>query len=399
MDKPDFTDIFGRLLEEVRAGYTVPPFLGYSDTRFYTDEAWFQKERAALFNDKPILVGHVSMIPNPGDVITHDLLDTPIMVVRGKDGVVRAFLNVCRHRGVRLVNTEETCNKTSFVCPYHNWVYNLQGDLTHIPLQEEGFPTLDASCHNLKALPMGISQGLIFVCPNPEGSVDIERHMGMLETDFANFKMADHVFFRQSVKHLKTNWKLLVEAFQDSYHVQRLHRKTVAPGFLDAVALSERSGDHILAVVARTEFEEALELPKEQWNLRRHASCAMYLFPNVEIIVHPDYISYLAFFPTAVDETTVVHACFIEEEPKDEKAAAHWERAFDIIENGVFGPEDYFVCEQAQIGLKSGANTHFTMGAYESGVAQFHEILNEHVGEFNHRRPVQLKSVGGGQKT
>lgn len=393
MKKPGFRDIFGRLLEEVRAGYAAPPFLGYSDTRFYTDQAWFEKERTSLFGDKPILVGHLSMVPNPGDVFTHDHLGTPIMVVRGKDGAVRAFLNVCRHRGVRLVNTEETSNKTSFVCPYHNWVYDLQGDLTHIPLKQESFPTVDPACHNLRKLPLGVCQGLIFVCPDPDGALDMDQHLGMLEADFAAFNMADHVFYRQSTRRLKTNWKLLVEAFQDSYHVKRLHRNTVAPGFLDAVARSERSGNHILAVVARNEFDQALELPREQWDLRRHVSCAMYLFPNIEIVVHPDYISYLAFFPTAVDETVVVHACFIEEEPKDEKAAAHWERAFDIIENGVFGPEDYFVCEQAQIGMSSGANTHLTIGAHESGVAEFHKILVDHMGAFNHRRPVHLKSA------
>jgi Rieske 2Fe-2S family protein len=393
MKEPGFTDIFGRLLEEVRDGYSPQPYLGYSDTRFYTDSNWFDKERTALFKDKPILVGHLSMLPKSGDVFTHDHLGTPMMVVKGKDNTVRAFLNVCRHRGVRLVNTDETSNQTSFVCPYHNWVYDLQGDLTHIPLKEESFPTLDPNCHNLRELPLGICEGLIFVCPDPEGSLDMEQHMGMIKSDYATFKMADHVFFRQSTRRLKTNWKLLVEAFQDGYHIKRLHRNTVAPGFLDAVARSERSGDHLLAVIARNEFFEALDLPAEQWDLRRHASCAMYLFPNVEVIVHPDYISYLAFFPTAVDETVVVHACFIEEEPKDEKAVAHWERAFDIIENGVFGPEDYFVCEQAQIGMSSGANTHLTMGAHESGVADFHKILADHMGAFDHQEPAHLKSV------
>ena len=393
MTKPGFTDIFGRLLEQVRDGYRPEPFLGYSNTRFYTDSEWFEKERSALFKNKPILVGHLSMLSKPGDVFTHDHLGIPIMVVKGKDEKIRAFLNVCRHRGVRLVNTDETSNKTSFVCPSHNWVYNLQGDLTHIPLHDESFPTIDPACHNLKELPLGLCEGLIFVCPDPEGSVDMDQHLGMLKADFARFGLADHVFFRQSTRRLKTNWKLLVEAFQDSYHVKRLHKKTVAPGFLDAVARSERSGDHILAVVARNEFPEAIDLPPEQWDLRHHASCAMYLFPNVEVVVHPDYISYLAFFPIAVDETVVVHSCFIEEAPTNEKAQAHWERAFDIIENGVFGPEDYFVCEQAQIGMASGANTHFTMGAHEYGIGQFHQILTDHVGKFDHQSPAQLQSI------
>ena len=382
MNAPGFSEVFSNLLEEYRKGYQVEPFQAKVDPRFYTDPDWFEKERAMLFDDQPILVGHTSMLKENGDVFTHDHLGKPIMVVRANDGEIRAFLNVCRHRGVRLVNSEETINKKSFVCPYHNWTYDLDGHLKHVPLQEESFPGLDKQCHNLKSLPLAICEGLIFVCPNPEGSIDIERHMGMVKPDFAAFNMADHVFFRQSVSTLKTNWKLLVDAFQDGYHVTRLHRNSVGPSFIDGMARSERSGDHLVAVVARKAFKDALEQPPEQWDMRRQSACAMYLFPNVEMIIHPDYISYLAFFPTKVDETIVVHGCFIEEEPKDEKAAAHWERAFDIIENGVFGPEDFFVCEQAQIGMASGANSHLLMGAHETSVKAFHDLLAEKMGAY-----------------
>jgi len=385
MNAPGFSDVFSHLLEELRNGFEVAPFQDRVDTRFYTDPAWFEKEQAALFSDQPILVGHISMLKNNGDVFTHDYLGKPIMVVRAQDGEIRAFLNVCQHRGVRLVNSNKTINKTSFVCPYHNWTYDLDGHLKHVPLQEESFPGLDKQCYGLKMLPLALCEGLIFVCPNPEGSIDIEQHMGMVKADFAAFKMAEHVFFRQTVTTLKTNWKLLIDAFQDGYHVTRLHKNSVGPSFIDGMARSERSGDHLLSVVARNDFVDALEQSPEQWDIRRQSACAMYLFPNVEMIIHPDYISYLAFFPTRVDETIVIHGCFIEEEPKDEKAAAHWERAFDIVENGVFGPEDFFVCEQAQIGMASGANNHLLMGAHESAVKAFHNLLAEKMGAYQPR--------------
>lgn len=387
MNAPGFRDIFARLLEDYRQQTTAPPFQASVDTHFYTDAAWFEKEKEDLFNHGPILVGHAAMLKKAGDTFTHDHLGKPIIVVRGNDGEIRAFLNVCRHRGVRLVNGEGVISKTSFVCPYHNWTYGLDGTLKHIPLHEAGFAGLDAQCHNLKALPLAMCEGLIFVNPDPQGTIDIESHMGMVSADFAAFGMADHVFFKQTVSSLKCNWKLLVDAFQDGYHVTRLHRKTVGPRFIDVVSRAERSGDHLLSVVARNEFSDALNLPAEQWDLRRQASCAMYLYPNVELIIHPDYISYLAFFPKAVDATVVVHGCLIEEEPRDEKAAAHWERAFDIIENGVFHPEDFFVCEQAQIGMSSGANTHLLLGAHETGVKAFHDLLAEKMGAYCAGRP------------
>jgi len=383
MNAPGFSDVFSHLLDDYRNGVEATPFHATVDTRFYTDPAWFERERSALFAHSPILVGHTSMLKTDGDVFTHDHLGTPILVARGKDGDIRAFLNVCRHRGVRLVaNAETAINKTSFVCPYHNWTYGLDGALRHVPLQEACFPGLDTACLGLRSLPLAICEGLIFVCPDPAGSIDIAAHMGMVRADFAAFGMAEHVFFRQSVRTLKTNWKLLVDAFQDGYHVTRLHRNTVGPDFIDGLARSERSGDHLVSVVPRKSFTEALEQAPAQWDIRRQSACAMYLFPNVEMIIHPDYISYLAFFPTRVDETIVVHGCFIEEEPKDAKAAAHWERAFDIIENGVFGPEDFFVCEQAQIGMASGANDHLLLGAHESAVKSFHDLLAEKMGAY-----------------
>jgi Rieske 2Fe-2S family protein len=112
---PGFSDVFSNLLEEFRNGFEVAPFEDRVDIRFYTDPAWFEKEKAALFIDQPILVGHISMLKKNGDVFTHDHLGKPIMVARAKDGEIHAFLNVCRHRGVRLVNSEETINKTIVV--------------------------------------------------------------------------------------------------------------------------------------------------------------------------------------------------------------------------------------------------------------------------------------------
>lgn len=380
---PALTRVFSELVEEVRTQVTQPPVEGRVDTRFYTDPAWFDKERAALFDgQQPLIVGHTSMLKQAGDHFTHDHTGQPLLVVRGKDDEIRAFLNVCRHRGVRLSNAEGVANAPSFVCPYHNWIYGLDGRLTKVPLQQECFPSLDLSCHGLKQLPLAICEGLILVSPDPDGSIDIERQLGGVPRDFAAFGMADHVFFRESVTERKTNWKLVIEAFLDGYHVVRLHRKSVGPMFLDGVAKSERQGHNIFSVVARQAFSEALDLPEQDWDLRTHVSCAFYIFPNTTIIIHPDYISYLSVFPQGVDSTRMVHGCLIAEEPRDEKAAAHWERAYDIIENGVFQAEDLFVCEQAQIGMTSGANRELLFGSMETSILDFHDILAQKLGTY-----------------
>ncbi|MEH6551635.1 MAG: aromatic ring-hydroxylating dioxygenase subunit alpha [Pseudomonadales bacterium] len=382
MNPPVLTNLFARLLEQVRTNDKPTPVSASVDTRFYTDQSWFEKELASVIQSQPLIVGHTSMLKKSGDQFVHDHTGKPIIVVRGKDDTIRAFLNVCRHRGVRLANGEGVFNRPSFVCPYHNWVYDLEGNLSNVPLQEECFPDLDVTCHSLKELSLEICEGLIFVSLDPERALDIDAHMGGIQKELAAFNSADHVFFRESVTVKKTNWKLIIEAFLDGYHVARLHRKTVGPMFMDSVSMCQRVDNHALSVVARKEFEQALQLEPEQWDLRHHASCAFYIFPNTEIIIHPDYISYLSLFPTAVDETIVVHGCLINEEPKDEKARAHWERAFDIIENGVFQAEDLFVCEQAQLGMSSGANKELLFGTYEMPIMDFHQILADTMGAY-----------------
>lgn len=381
--------LFETLLESYRNKEYIEPITAKVDTRFYTDKAWFEHERHAVFSDRAVVLGHASMLKQPGDHFVHDHTGQPIIVIKGKDKKIRAFLNVCRHRGVRLSNAVGVENKPSLVCPYHNWVYSTEGNLNKIPLEEEAFGSIDKSCYGLRTLELQEVAGLLFVCPDPDGRVDLGKQLQDLEQDLNHFATADHVFFKESVSVKKTNWKLIIEAFLDGYHIRRLHRKTVGPLFLDGVALTEPTGLNSRAVVARESFGEALNLGREQWDLRRHASCAYFLFPNTEVIVHPDYISYLSLFPTAVDETVVVHGCLIEEAPTDDKALAHWNRAFDIIEKGVFQAEDLFVCEQAQIGMNSGANERLLLGSFERPIIDFHKALSEVCGPFAPQIPVR----------
>ena len=116
----------------------------------FTDEERFEQEREKAFYKRPIVVGHASMIPAPGDHFTHDDLGKPLLVSRGKDGAIRAFLNVCRHRGMRLVEGPGRKGAPSFVCPYHHWSYGLDGALNYVPLKES-FGDTDLSCHGLKS--------------------------------------------------------------------------------------------------------------------------------------------------------------------------------------------------------------------------------------------------------
>lgn len=348
------------------------------DVSLYTDEARLEAERQALFANNPIIVGHISMLEKAGDHFTFDHLGKPLLIVRDQAGEVRVFLNVCRHRGTRLSNSEGVSRKPNFVCQYHNWVYGLDGALTHVPL-EESFEGIDLSCRSLSQLPCEVEGGFIYVSLDPNAKLNVRGMLGSIAEDFDDFKMSEQVFFDRTVRTKKCNWKLVLEAFEDGYHVIRLHRNTVGPMFLDSVSTIEQVGDNMRSIVARSTFEEMTKKPQSEWRYREDMTFAYFLFPNTIIIIHPDYISHLGVYPTAPDECVCVHTCLIDRKPASDKEQAHFERAFEIIDEGVFNSEDFHVCEQAQIGMASGANETLPLSTHEVGIKLLHDTFDKYL--------------------
>lgn len=344
----------------------------------YTDEDRLACEREHLFGKHPVIVGHVSMLEKSGDHFTFDHLGKPLLIVRGQDEEVRIFLNVCRHRGTRLSDSEGISRTPNFVCQYHNWIYGLDGSLKSVPLKES-FDGVDLTCRSLTQLPCHIEGGFIFVSLDPNAKPDIGGMLGEIAEDFDALNMEGQVFFDRTVRIKKTNWKLILEAFEDGYHVIRLHRNSVGPMFLDSVSDIERLGSNLRSIVARDTFEEMRKKPNSDWDYRSDMTYAYFLFPNTIIIIHPDYISHLAVYPTAVDECAAVHTCLIGHKPRSEKEQAHFERAFAIIDEAVFNAEDFHVCEQAQIGMSSGANETLPLSHHEVGIKLLHDIFDEHM--------------------
>jgi len=342
----------------------------------YLDPDLLKREQTELFDKTPVIVGHASMLEKAGSHFTHDHLGKPLLIVRGKDKVIRAFLNVCRHRGMRLVAEEGTGKTPVFVCPYHHWTYGLDGTLKNTPLKD-GFEGVDLSCRNLKPVQCAEHSGFIWVQIDDTKPIDLPDFLGTISDDLDSFAVADQLTYRSDTSLKKANWKLIVEAFQDGYHVVRLHNKTVGRFFIDGQTANERVGKHIRAIVARTSFEDALELPAEEWDDRNHVSFAHYIFPNTIMVYHPDYISHLGLFPVGTDETLVTHTFLVPKLAETDEEKSHIARSYDLIENGVFQSEDYFVCENAQRGMASGANDTLLLSGYEDGIAMFHDILSD----------------------
>jgi glycine betaine catabolism A len=372
-------DLFARLIGEW--GDRESPEWDSTETRLpaavYTDPAQYQVELAGLFYSLPLCLGHADQIGAPGNVLARDIAGLPLLLTRDTAGVVRVFLNACRHRGTLLVKEQATvCRRTSMSCLYHGWTYGLDGTLLSVP-RREAFPTLDVAAHGLRQLPSELRHGLIWVVLDPEGKapLDVAAHLGGLDQDLAAIGIEQHRFFRQNAVLRKANWKLIVDAFIEFYHIKRLHAATIGGFFADAKAVADCVGLHQRLLVARDCFADVLNLPADQWNPQLHGTLVHFIFPSSLIVYHPDYISHMGIFPVAGDQSLFVHTLLTPELPADEKARAHWDRSFELIDGKVFNDEDLFICEQIQLGLAASRDGEFVLGRLENNVRRFHDTI------------------------
>lgn len=148
----------------------------------YTDQARLEAERR-LLRSLPMPVAHVSQVQSAGSCLVHDALGVPILITRNREGELRAMLNVCRHRGTRLLEDAGFCNvRKGFHCRYHGWTYDLDGNLTQVP-REELFPALDKRALSLRSLPVTERFGFVWVVATPGADHDFDAFLDPLEPD------------------------------------------------------------------------------------------------------------------------------------------------------------------------------------------------------------------------
>ena len=210
------------------------------DQRFYKDMSIFDLEKHNIFYNSWIFIGHESQIPNKGDFFVYKLLDEEIIVLRNKENKVKAFFNVCRHRGSR-VCLEEKGNTSRFTCPYHSWTYNLDGKLLAAKSLREGIDKSELGLH-----PCNIESAsgmlLINLSDNPESLKNLQSD---LKEPFEMFGFKDLKVAAHKNYPIASNWKLAVENYQECYHCGPAH--------------PEYSLSHSLKIEDEPGFDEAQE--------------------------------------------------------------------------------------------------------------------------------------------
>lgn len=351
-------------MAERKTTHMLPEVMENPVTR-YTDPAQAAREIEVLFRQFPIVMGHASDVAQPGDFFTHDATGVPVLVTRDTEGTLRAFLNVCRHRGAR-VEGQACGHARTFSCPYHSWTYGLDGKLRGIP-QPAGFEGVDRSKLGLVELPAWERFGLIWVMPSvPEAPVDIDAWLAPMAEQLQGLDLGGHHVFRKWELRKNMSWRLLLEGFQESYHFCHAHRETACSAYLDNQSVHLNFNPHVRHAVPLPKIEELRGTAPEAWDYRPYFLTQNYLFPANFVQVQTDHVYIHTVIPTGVDSCVFQCQMLTPQEPVSEKALRYYTKNFDLIR--VVFNEDFEIGESIQKGLNTGANANFLFGKYECGL-------------------------------
>lgn len=280
----------------------------------YTDEVVAATELVELYGRDWLCVGRVSDVPSAGDYVTAEIPHTSggarsLVVLRGTDGAVRVFDNVCVHRGAELLSG---CGSaTRITCPYHAWVYRSDGSLVGAPymsgsLEADGAP-FDPTRHRLREVRTEIWQGLVFVTQNADAASLAPSLVGLTEV-VDRYGMADYVSVHDAVDVWRTNWKLLVENFMDAYHVFKVHQRSFgATGDTtdDTVVLpgTDHWAHHRVVESSGPDLaHESNERLTGDW---RTTTVLAAVFPGFVVQLQPDWMWHLRITPLGTDHVRI----------------------------------------------------------------------------------------------
>lgn len=347
----------------------------------YHSAALLDLEKEQLFRTHWQIVGHVSDVPNPGDYVTMDVVGERALVVRGKDGVVRGFHNMCRHRGSRVVADDKGTCRNALVCPFHGWVYNLDGSLRGAA-RPRSFPELDRNEFGLKPLDLEVWMGLIFIRFRSGPQPSVAELMKPHEAEIAHYRVADMLPTNGIWSNVSNvNWKSVRDVDNEGYHVAMAHPALqdlygatyFDEPFVDGVSRSFATyNPHAGRRWSVKNYVKIAPRPEHLPDPLKEAWIYYGIFPNAVISVQPESVQFYQEFPISTGQTLLRGAIYRYPDESREQAAARY-LAFRIDRDTM--AEDVKLSEWSNESMMSDAFEGFYLSDLEYGVRTHHDHL------------------------
>ena len=352
--------------------------------KYFVSPDIFTKEQAEIFSKEWLLVGHQSQIPDAGDYIVQRVNHESLFVIRDRGAKIHGFFNVCRHRGSRLI--EDNCgNRAAIQCPYHAWIYGLDGRLIGAPHMDEvpGFEKADYPLHEVN---LGIWEGFIFVnlrdASAERSDYSLEHWFAPLSGKFSHWNMSILQPAKRIEYDVRANWKLMFENYSECYHCPGVHPQLQKVSPYDSAKNDLREGPFLGGFMKIN--------PGKSLTMSGNACAAFVgkienlqqvfyysIFPNMLLSLHPEYVMVHQLWPQSPERTLIVCDWFFHPEAfkrsnfNPEDAVEFW----DMVNR-----QDWHVCELSQQGISSRAYEPGPYSARESIPAAWDEYYLRQMG-------------------
>lgn len=339
------------------------------DPAEFTDPELARRERELVFGRVPSIVCHSSELAAEGDFLTLQMPRNLVIVARQKGGGVKAFVNMCRHRGA-LLEDRERGRCRLFSCGYHRWSYDLDGSLRAVT-RDASFGDIDLRDHGLVELPVEERHGFIWIIDEAGVDIDVAEWLGpKVDEMLAGYGLDRLVAVRAEGFDEPVNWKIMQDAFIDNYHIQYAHPNSAGKHVHTNVQAVEDFGRHVRMMAARKSIDRYLEEDPGDRSLAGHVIDGHFLLPNSTLLRQPDHFQLLIFRPHPVEpgrcrmEMRLLVPTVQDSGMDEGRWVAVWNKNWEILLQ-VLHQEDFPLLRSTQLAMQSASAGPMVLGRNE----------------------------------
>jgi len=350
-------------------GIMVKPVADYTDNKIISSEV------NKIFYDHPIPIALSAEFKENNSYKAAKVIDTPLLITRGEDGVVRTFINICKHRGAP-VCPEGSGRKSKFNCTYHGWMYNNTGDLVNI-FKSDTFGDIDKSKIKLTELFCEERSGFIWACLNPDIKYDLNKWMNGFDAELDDINLKNWHLFK-SIKINGPMWKICWDGYTDGYHHHMVHPETVGKNTIVNLIAHDTYGPHQRFAFGLKNIDELSDIEEKDWEPENHLRLIHSVFPNSSIsAIQNEHCLVSIIFPSPdLQETVTTQYILCLKEPKTKEEIKKAEEFAELSRAAIID-EDYPINFKIQESINSKANTEFLFGKNEPIQQHYHNWIEK----------------------